>query len=1478
MIKKILFLTVVTAMLLSVFSVSVSAAETGTWGNVSWYFNNGTLEIYGSGAMDNTDGSRSPWNYLLWKETITKVVIENGITSIGSDNFSDLDSLTSVTIAPTVKTIGSRAFAECDNLKSITIPNGVKTIDTNAFSDCINLTSVSIPDSVISIESRAFYNCKKLTGIKIPTGVTTIGEYTFGYCESLTSVTIPDSVVSIEKYAFEYCKGLKSIEIPKSVLTIKDGAFANCESLTTIKIPDSVISLGISAFSNCKSAKSVSLGKGIATIDMMAFRYDTAITDVYYNGTKEQWKNITIDSYGNDPILNATMHFSGNTANYVDSGKCGDNLTWTLDDIGTFVISGSGAMYEYEFFSTPWLAYNRQITSVVVQNGVTYICKGAFYLFESLKNVVIAPSVTEIGNEAFYKCENLENLTLENGLTTINDMVFEKCHSLTKLVIPGSIQELGYRAFCDCNGVTSIEIEYGVTKITGWDAFADFQNLETIIIPDSVTTIDESVFADNTNLKTIFMGSGVTAINFEAFDGCCNLEDVYYSDTEEKWNEISIEEGNDCLLNAEIHFYEDGSGSGGSGGGGSGEGGEGSGGDGEGSGGQGGNGGSEGEGGENGENGDSGEGSEGNPEDGNQGGNEDGGDNGAEGGADGGDGDGSGEGEGSGDQGGSGEDGEGEGSGGDNEGSGDQGGNEDGGDNGSEGEGGNGGEGNDGEGEGGSIVVPEKPDEYVVLCEDGYYRYYLNDEPQVKWQVTPDGYKYYFSTSASKYGAAMTGKNVKIGANYYDFSENGKLIESYDENGNPIYYCNPAEGIVYTVTYDGNGGTASVGSRKARVTTLANLDVTAEKEGYRFIGWNTKKDAKGKLESYTVTGDVTLYAIYEKIYVIKCDDGYYRYYIDGEPQTKWQITPDGYKYYFTTSSSKYAAAMVGKNIKVGSAYYDFDVDGKLIESYDDKGNPIHYKLLNGFITDDLGNTKYYKDNKYLIDWQYINGYKYYFSKSTGNMLTGLSQIGSIKYNLGENGAWVGYYQQPLTEEECFHSDLLTKDEDGKYRYYVDGEAYRGWKVLKGDTGYYKYYFSKANGAAIAAYGVQVGGTFYDFTPTGTLINVSMDENGNAVMEDYILSFEQGAKNGILLDEDGYYRYYIDGEHQTGWQTIGNYKYYFKTKDGSGATGKNFKLGSFYYDFTIDGRMICKKREESSCSFAEVLPGEGAEGEGYIIISENSIITLPENTFTKEGFKFIGWNINGHYSERSQPGVEVASLSDMLLTPAWEEIKTVSDWVIESEAPENAEIVEENYTYTLTTRKTSTSANAQGWTLEYTETIWGEWSDWSAWSSYQPTPSNSIEVECNEQYFSEWVDTSYDKTQYHYFHFCSPLSSFSHTLTTTAYTPHEIWVDTTLPLHSKKNGISVYKGEECTAGNSSYWYMANGNVNSSFKPFTRTVTVEQGYYVYEPGYRYRTRMSTYVYHYKKEVQMESERYPQTTEGEITNVVKYVKYKL
>ena len=262
----------------------------------------------------------------------TEYTVPNSVKTIRYSAFSGCSSLTSVTIGNSVTTIGNLAFDHCTGLMSINIPNGVTRIEDATFQSCRSLTSVTIPDSVTTIGENAFSNCSSLTSVTLGNSVTTIGYWAFSHCSGLTSLTIPDSITTIGEFAFYYCSGLTSVEIsngvitigesvfghcdsltsviiPNSVTTIGEGAFEYCSSLTSVEIPDSVTTIESFSFDHCRSLTSVTIPNSVTTIGEYAFGYCSGLKDVYYLGSEEQWKAISVGSE-NDYLLNATIHYN----------------------------------------------------------------------------------------------------------------------------------------------------------------------------------------------------------------------------------------------------------------------------------------------------------------------------------------------------------------------------------------------------------------------------------------------------------------------------------------------------------------------------------------------------------------------------------------------------------------------------------------------------------------------------------------------------------------------------------------------------------------------------------------------------------------------------------------------------------------------------------------------------------------------------------------------------------------------------------------------------------------------------------------------------------------------------------------------------------------------------------------------------------------------------------------------------------------
>ncbi|MGI6172044.1 MAG: leucine-rich repeat domain-containing protein, partial [Butyricicoccus sp.] len=137
-------------------------ATSGTCGtDLTWAYADGTLTISGEGAMDNYSTLESrPWHDL--RMSITKLVIEDGVTEIGNGAFAYSYNLKTAELGKDVTRIGKDAFADCGGLESINIPDGVTRIGEAAFAECLNLESINIPDRVTAIEGGAFAYCIRL--------------------------------------------------------------------------------------------------------------------------------------------------------------------------------------------------------------------------------------------------------------------------------------------------------------------------------------------------------------------------------------------------------------------------------------------------------------------------------------------------------------------------------------------------------------------------------------------------------------------------------------------------------------------------------------------------------------------------------------------------------------------------------------------------------------------------------------------------------------------------------------------------------------------------------------------------------------------------------------------------------------------------------------------------------------------------------------------------------------------------------------------------------------------------------------------------------------------------------------------------------------------------------------------------------------------------------------------------------------------
>lgn len=177
-------------------SASINESTAETWGvcgaDLTWYYQNGILVIRGTGDMTDyaynhsTYKVENPWSEL--QDKIQWIIIEEGVTSIGSYAFGDCTYLSKIEICSSITSIGDRAFFRCDSLANIAIPDKVEYIGSYLFKGCSNLTitSITISDNIKYIGSEAFVDCDSLNEVIInnPNADTII------YCNAFNNGTL----------------------------------------------------------------------------------------------------------------------------------------------------------------------------------------------------------------------------------------------------------------------------------------------------------------------------------------------------------------------------------------------------------------------------------------------------------------------------------------------------------------------------------------------------------------------------------------------------------------------------------------------------------------------------------------------------------------------------------------------------------------------------------------------------------------------------------------------------------------------------------------------------------------------------------------------------------------------------------------------------------------------------------------------------------------------------------------------------------------------------------------------------------------------------------------------------------------------------------------------------------------------------------------------------------------------------------------
>ena len=252
----------------------------------------------------------------------------------------------------------------------------------------------------------------------------------------------------------------------------------------------------------------------------------------------------------------------------LDSGTCGKNLTWELNN-GVLEVTGTGTFFEYSYNNIPWKTYTRYIEEVIIGEGVTNVGAHVFQDCRNLTKVTLPSTLTRIEEYAFYftaineikipsgvnyigtyalSNTKITSLVVPEGVTWIG--CASNCSELSEVILPSTAKNISSYAFAGCTSLKAITIPSGVNYIDQ-RAFLDCTKLEVIIVPDGITELPWSVFEGCTNLKSIVLPKSLNTIRSEVFLGCINLSNVHFKGTGKEWNAVKKESGNQCLLDAD---------------------------------------------------------------------------------------------------------------------------------------------------------------------------------------------------------------------------------------------------------------------------------------------------------------------------------------------------------------------------------------------------------------------------------------------------------------------------------------------------------------------------------------------------------------------------------------------------------------------------------------------------------------------------------------------------------------------------------------------------------------------------------------------------------------------------------------------------------------------------------------------------------------------------------------------------------------
>lgn len=458
-----------------------------------------------------------------------------------------------------VTTLAEKSFFDCHSIDILEIPESITLIDDEALSYmwCKKIIvsdynpgyssdergvlfnkgktqiirypalceeeAYEIPATVTEFVGRPFQHCQfGLTYVSIPEGVKTIPNCAFMGATTIKKIDFPSTLKTIGPNCFAYCYSLNDPEIPVSVTKIDGSAFTYCNALRTFRFPENIDTVSWGVLSDCPMLERVYIPKSVKTIANYAFSGSSLISDVYYEGTEEEWNAITNNTVTNDSnaaFLNARIHYNYDFSLYKNID------TYMINNIVN--VLGNGEIKSGNNNWHYWNEYAENAEVIIIEGDFTAIEENAFNSFPNVTTVLISAPEAVFSESSFNNCPSLQTV-ISFSNETYNTETFKDCGNNIQLFLAGENSPI-------INNCNVIPFTYSENTIN----FA------------GDVTVDSYTFFDLATAMGL-MYSDIKYLKFNSF----TCEDItFYHYDEANYNYVPIE-GN-TLENASFSVFLD---------------------------------------------------------------------------------------------------------------------------------------------------------------------------------------------------------------------------------------------------------------------------------------------------------------------------------------------------------------------------------------------------------------------------------------------------------------------------------------------------------------------------------------------------------------------------------------------------------------------------------------------------------------------------------------------------------------------------------------------------------------------------------------------------------------------------------------------------------------------------------------------------------------------------------------------------------